>query len=368
VANESGSVRRPQDALRESEARFRTLAECAPVVVWMTDTAYRCTYISRHWRELTGRDPEADLGFRWVEALHPRDRDRAARDLMEAGAAKQPCSGEYRVMRADGEYGWLQDYGVPHFNADGSYAGHIGTCIDVTQHKLLESAGVEVQNSLVLGQEAERKRVAKELHDDISQRLALVVLELNSVEQLLPASSKPVEEKLRAARHHLETIALDIHRISHNLHPSALSHVGLASALRGLCREFSQRTGIAVDFTGDMTSAQVSPDVAIALYRVTQEGLANIVRHSGSREARVLLVEGQGSFQLTIADAGVGFDARLLPESRGLGFVSIRERARMIGADVSITSAARQGTTIELRVPVASAANQAGEAVTESGV
>src|SRR5262245_30195930 len=86
----------PHDALRDSELRFRTLAECAPVVVWMTDATNRVTYISTYWREFTGRDPQEDLGFRWVEALHPDDRDRAARDLIEASAARQPCRGEYR--------------------------------------------------------------------------------------------------------------------------------------------------------------------------------------------------------------------------------------------------------------------------------
>lgn len=349
---------RTEDALRESEGRFRTLAECAPVVVWMTDPQYRCTYISKHWRELTGRDPDVDLGFGWVEALHPEDRDRAARDLMEAGASLKPCAGEYRVKRADGEYGWLQDYGVPYYHADGSYAGHIGTCIDVTQHKALESAGVEVQNSLVLGQEAERKRVAQELHDDVGQRLALVMLELNNVEQSLAEDTHACRQ-LRAVRQHLESIALDIHRISHNLHPSAIVHLGLVSALRGLCREFSQRTEIAADFTGDVASVQVAPEVAIALYRVTQECLTNIVRHSRSRDARVVLAERDGAFHLTIADNGVGFDARRLSARGGLGFVSIRERARMIGADVRIMSEKLQGTTIELRVPLAAAGSDA---------
>src|SRR5262249_3653411 len=159
--------------------RFRTLAECAPVVVWMTDPEQRVTYISKYWHEFTGRDPEADLGFGWVEAMHPEDRERAARDLIEASRARTACPGEYRGMRAGGDYGWLYDYGVPYFHADGSYAGHIGTCMDITEHKQHQRAGLEVQNSLVLGQEAERKRVAQELHDDISQRLALVGLELN---------------------------------------------------------------------------------------------------------------------------------------------------------------------------------------------
>jgi PAS domain S-box-containing protein len=344
-------ARLTKDALRESEDRFRTLAECAPVVVWMTDASQRVTYISKYWQELTGRDPEKDLGFGWIDALHPDDRDRAARDLIDASALRQPCRGDYRVRCADGEYGWLHDYGVPYFRADGSYAGHIGTCMDITQHKDEERAGFEVQNSLVLGQEAERKRVAQELHDDISQRLALVVLELNELEHLLLAAPSPtLQDKAKTLRQHVEAIALDVHRISHNLHPSALVHLGLVSALRRLCREFSEQTRIAVDFPGDVEVLETPEDVAIALYRVTQECLSNIARHSGSRDARVSLQMQSGALRLTIADSGVGFDADHLPTA-GLGLVIIRERARMIGAEVQITSHATTGTRVELCVP-----------------
>ena len=342
-----------QDALRESELRFRTLAECAPVVVWMTDADIRCTYISKHWQAFTGRDPEKDLGLGWVEALHPEDRERAARDLIEASKSRTACRGEYRVRRANGDYGWLDDYGVPYMHADGSYAGHIGTCMDITQHKTQEQDGLDVKNSLVLGQEAERKRVAQELHDHISQRLAIVGLELKEAEQLWRSASPALEERLSTLRRQVEAISQDIHRISHNLHPSTLVHLGLVPALSGLCREFSEQTHIAVDFTGDLASLHTSQEVGIALYRVTQEGLTNVARHSGSRQARVALIERSGELHLTIADTGVGFDARRLAVATGLGLVSIQERARMIGAAVQITSSAMQGTTIELRVPFA---------------
>lgn len=342
-----------RDALQESETRFRTLAECAPVVVWMTDTDQRVTYISKYWREFTGRDPEEDLGFGWANALHPDDRERAGRDLVEAGRARTACRGEYRVKQANGEYGWLFDYGVPYFHADGSYAGHIGTCMDITEHKRQEHAGLEVQSSLVLGQEAERKRVAQELHDDISQRLALVGLELNELEQLLLSGSPTLETKMRTLRQHVESIALDIHRISHNLHPTTLVHLGLVPALRALCRDFSEQTHIAVSFASDVPRPIRSKDVAIALYRVTQEGLNNVARHSGSRNAHVALEQRSGVLQLTIADKGEGFDTSQLGSVAGLGLLSIRERARMIEADVQIASGIGRGTVVTLRVPIA---------------
>jgi PAS domain S-box-containing protein len=235
---------RALEAVGESEERFRTLADCAPVVVWVTDVGCRCTYISQYWRQFTGREPDQDLGFGWVEALHPDDRDRAARDLVEAGKLVQPCRGEYRVKRASGEYGWLFDFGVPHFRADGSYAGHIGTCTDITEHKNRESVGHKVQDNLLLGQEVERKRLSRELHDDIGQRMALVAVALNQIERLVPSASPLLEEKLQAVRQDVELLASDIRRLSHNLHPSTVTQFGLVAALRQLCREFSEHLHI----------------------------------------------------------------------------------------------------------------------------
>ena len=337
-------------ALRESEARFRSLAECAPVVVWMTDTGNSCTYISRYWREFTGRDPDADLGFKWVEALHPDDRDRAARDLIEAAGEVRPCRGEYRVKRADGSYGWLYDYGVPHLHADGSYAGHIGTCIDITDHKNREDAEARLKSDLLLALESERARVARELHDDVSQRLALMCATLDGVVPDVSRMSQ-VADALTMMRQQLRSIAADIHRISHNLHPSTVD-LGLTVSLRRLCGDVSEQKHIAVDFLAEAVSSKVPRDVALALFRVAQECLNNVVKHSGSRQAAVSLRQRHGELLLTVADQGVGFDRATVKAGAGLGLLSIEERARMIGARVEITTAISKGTAVNVRVPI----------------
>ena len=342
---------RALDALRESESRFRTLAECAPAVVWMTDEKYSCTYISRYWREITGRDPDDDLGYKWIEALHPDDRDRAIRDLTTAGKLGQPCRGEYRVKRVDGEYGWLADHGVPFLRADGSYAGHIGTCIDITEHKNRQTTGFRVQDNLMLGQEAERKRVARELHDGIGQRIALLTMALREVESLVPAGSSALEEKLRSVEEEVHRIATDLHRLSHNLHPSTVAHLGLVPALRRLCKEFSEQMNIAVEFVAAADCTGMSEETALALFRVGQECLANVAKHSRSRDAQVFLIEQPTELRLTIVDSGVGFDLSKVHASPGLGLVSIHERARMLGADVEIRSSHARGTQVELRLP-----------------
>src|SRR6476659_3135680 len=231
--------RRIDKEVREGESRFRILADLAPVVVWTTDEQGRCTYISRFWEELTGRDPQSDLGHTWSVALHPDDRSRAVSDLMEAVRAKQPSESEYRVRRASGEYVWVFARGVPYFRPDGSYSGHIITSVDITAHKNREAERALINHSLLLGQEAERKRIARELHDDIGQKLALLSVTLSEFEQLSTTNTAAMKEKLREVRQTVDAIASETHLMSHNLHPSLLAHLGLVPALRRLCKDVS---------------------------------------------------------------------------------------------------------------------------------
>lgn len=345
------SVPHAQDALRESESLLQTLAEHAPVVVWVMDAGGKVTYISRYWQEFTGRDSEQDIGFKWVEAIHPDDCDRAARELMHAASAGQPSRGEYRVRRVDGEYAWLRDYSVPFFNADGSYGGRVGTCMDITDHKIQERLAQRVQENLILGQEAERKRVARELHDDVAQRIALLGSALHDVQRLVPQPSPALEEKPKTMRADLEVLAEDVHRISHNLHPSTLANLGLVAALRRLCSEFSEQMRIAVDFRVQVLPDEIPEEVALALFRVTQESLTNCAKHSKSRTASVSLTSGSDEIRLTIADEGEGFDVSRLGEAAGLGLVSMQERARILGGNLDVTSSAAHGTKVQLRLP-----------------
>ena len=339
------------EALRKSESLLETLAEHAPVVVWVMDASGKVTYISRYWQEFTGRDSEQDIGFKWAEAIHPDDSDRAARELMEAASAGQPSRGEYRVRRVDGEYAWLRDYSVPFSNSDGSYGGRVGTCMDITDHKIQEKLAQRVQENLILGQEAERKRVARELHDDVAQRIALFVAALHDIQRLAPQPSPVLEEKLRTMRADLEALAEDVHRISHNLHPSTLANLGLVAALRRLCSEFSEQMRLAVDFRVQDISDEMPEEVALAIFRVTQESLANCARHSKSRTASVSLTGHSDEIRLTIADQGEGFDVSRLGEAAGLGLISMQERARILGGNLDITSSPSHGTKVQLRLP-----------------
>jgi two-component system sensor histidine kinase UhpB len=184
----------------------------------------------------------------------------------------------------------------------------------------------------------------------VSQQLALMCVALDGIMPRLSCASD-VTGELTSVRQQLESIAADIHRISHNLHPSTVD-VGLTISLRRLCRDFSQQKDIAVDFLANAVSVKVPRDMALALFRITQECLSNVAKHSGSRHASVSLTQTEGELLLQVADQGAGFDPRSVKKGTGLGLLSIEERTRMIGGRHEIRSAMSKGTTVTVRVPI----------------
>lgn len=333
----------------KSASEFHTIADYAPLVIWTTNPQGECTFISRFWKDLTGRDPKGDLGYGWCRALHPEDQARAANDLMAAARKHSVCARKYRVLRANRHYAWMVDRAVPYFDPCGEFAGHIGTSIDISARKTLDAK----IDSLMLGMEAERKRIARELHDDIGQKLALLAIDLNEIENLAQQAPELIKKKVRQTRGLVDEIASDTHLISHNLHPAILAHLGLSAAIRRLCKDFSAQKKVEVEFDGfSVDDDPASSEVSTALFRIVQECLSNVAKHSRASTARVQLRQRLDSIQLIVSDAGCGFDASQMPRSGGLGLISIRERARMIGGEVQINSAPGQGTKIIVRVPL----------------
>ncbi len=347
----------------ESPSDLRTLANAAPVVILVTDTQGRCSYISGFWKQMTGRDPLKDLGYRWVNALHPDDRPRAIKDVLEAARTHGACEKEYMLRLAGGHYGWAMYHSLPHFRSNGScdYAGHIGTFVDITMRKSDELERLRIQDSLLLGQEAERKRIGRELHDAIGQKLALLAVKLTEIDCL--ASGGELKSTLTEARQCLDTIASETHLMSHNLHPPVLTHLGLVAALRRLCKDFSASNVLKVSFDeASGFNETVTPDAEIALFRIVQECLTNVAKHSHARRAKVRLWRNAKSLHLLVADWGRGFDVKVPLASNGLGLLSVRERARMIGGEIRIQSAPYVGTKIHIRIPINRQISQAAAA------
>jgi signal transduction histidine kinase len=205
---------------------------------------------------------------------------------------------------------------------------------------------------LLHAQEEERRRIAREMHDDWTQRLALLGIDLAKLEKRLgaPATALPL---LRTMQERLVRLSENVHALSRQLHPSILDDLGLVEALRSECASFSRREGIAVVYRPEEIPATVPNDVALCVYRVAQEALRNVAKHAAVNEAWVSLIATGPELLLRVQDKGIGFDPAGGHSQPGLGLSSMEERVRLIQAKLSVTSAPERGTTVEVRVPLA---------------
>ena len=205
---------------------------------------------------------------------------------------------------------------------------------------------------LITAQEAERTRIARELHDDVNQQLAALSISLSGLKRRLP--SEAAEAQQEVTRLQQQTIALseEIRHLSHELHPGVLQHAGLVAALQGDCAEFGSQHGIDVTFHADAGLEDIPTDVALCLYRVAQEALHNMARHAGARQAEVALTRSDDILELRIADDGQGFDLAAARRHGGLGLISIDERVRLVQGGVQIVTEPRRGTELRVRVPL----------------
>jgi PAS domain S-box-containing protein len=344
---------RAQEDLRDSEERFHLMAASAPLMVWMSGIDKLCSYVNRGWSEFTGRPVDAELGNGWAESIHSEDFDSSLHTYSQAFDQRKPFQMEYRLRRHDGEHRWILDQGVPRFNANGSFAGYIGSAIDVTERKLAEVALSTVSQRLIEAHEEERTRIARELHDDINQRLALLAVDLGRLQRNLPSSKAKITRDIGEALKQAQDLGNDVQGLSHQLHSSKLDYLGLAAAAAGFCREVSNRQGVEIDFHSENIPKDLPKEASLCLFRVLQEAIQNATRHSGSRHFEVSLSAGLSEIELTVRDSGIGFDLQDAMKRSGLGLTSMRERLKLVNGNLSIDSQAQHGTTIRARIPLA---------------
>jgi PAS domain S-box-containing protein len=311
-----------------------------------------CTYFNKPWLDFTGRSLSAELGNGWVDGIHLEDQQRCLDTYARAFDGHKDFRMEYRLRRNDGEYRWVLDIGVPRFNPDGSFAGYIGSCMDVTERKLAEEALSSVSSRLIEAQEQERTRIARDLHDDINQRLALLAIEMERVKMEVPDVNVEVLSRMDKLRKHTSEIASDIQALSHQLHSPRLEYLGMVAAMEGFCQEFGEKQKLEIDFKSDDLARPLPPDISLSLFRVLQEALHNAAKHSGGSRFAVRLWGTPGEIHLMVNDAGAGFDVEGAMKGRGLGLVSMRERLRLVNGELSIQSEPGRGTTVLARVPL----------------
>ena len=210
----------------------------------------------------------------------------------------------------------------------------------------------QLSGRLINAQEKERSRLASEIHDDFSQRLALLALGLENAEEAIGSSPSEAVKQVHSLLNSASEIGADLHTLSHRLHSSTLEALGLVPGISALCKEFTNQQGIEIDFLPDDIPRTVHPDVALCLFRIVQEGLRNLKKHSGVSKAQVRLRRVGDKLVVSVCDEGVGFDARQQRAKEGLGIRSMEERAYLLGGRFEVHSAPGKGTRIEAWVPL----------------
>ncbi len=341
-----------ENTARESEQRFRSVANTAPVMIWMSGLDKLCDYFNQPWLDFTGRPLETEVGNGWAEGVHPEDLEMCLETYTASFDRREPFQIEYRLRRHDGEFRWILDRGVPRFNTDGSFAGYIGSCVDVTEHKLAEESLSNMSRRLIEAQEQERTYVARELHDDVNQRIALLALNLEILKQELPASAVGLNSRIREACDLVSELGSDIQALSHRLHSSKLGYLGLEAAAASFCKELSDHQKVEINFRSEGIPEKLPEEVSLCLFRVLQEALQNAAKHSGARHFEVALRRESNQIHLMVRDQGLGFDIEDTINSLGIGLTSMRERLKLVDGQLSIESRLQLGTTIHARVPL----------------
>jgi signal transduction histidine kinase len=300
-------------------------------------------------------------GKHCVEFSPPEDakKDWALFEQLRSGA-RDHYQIEKRFYRRDGSLMWgrlsisLLNYTSPMV---------IAMVEDITEKKQVEQAFADVSRKLVRIQEQERTRIARDLHDDINQRLALVAVEVDQLSQNLPHSTAELNRRLIEIREQITEVSTGVQSLSHQLHSPQLEYLGIVAAIRSFCREFAKRRQVEIDFAhGDDIPQHVSQEVSLCLFRIVQEALNNASRHSKVRRFEVTLGCLANLLHLKVCDNGAGFDTAAAINKEGLGLISMRERVRLVGGTIAIESKPMGGTCIAVRIPIESETGNQREA------
>ena len=356
---------------REKDAYLYAVVNDTPALLWMTGADGQNAFLNRELARFLGLN-EQRLDKNWVTWVHGEDAAAALQTFKECLKERREYRDEFRLRRSNGEFRWVISEGSPRYSADGEYAGYTGSLYDITERRTAEmqlrwanqKLEQELKNRiskeaqirtlsarLIVAEEEGRKRVARELHDDLSQQIAALSIGVGSLKRKLPLDQEEARERSDRIHQKLVQLAESVRRLSHELHPAVLQYSGLEAALREHVSSFATATKIAARLETDGRFEDVPPEVSLCLYRITQEALRNIEKHAKATAAVVRLRAAAGELQLDIEDNGVGVEADASEAGAGLGLVSMEERARLAGGTFRLRSGKNEGTTLSVRIP-----------------
>jgi PAS domain S-box-containing protein len=335
-------------ALQSRDELLRIFVKNVPAGVAMLDRDMRYLQVSDRWCADYSIDSSRVLGRSHYDLFpdvppHWKEMHRRALEGEILRANEDPWN------REGGTTQWVRWEIRPWRTSTGDIGGILILAEDVTQRKEIEEALSGMSRKLIESQEQERARIGRELHDDINQRLAMLAVELEQLEE----NPSEIQSRVQELRKQTSEISEDVQAISHELHSSKLEYLGVVAGMKSWCKEFGERQKMEVDFHSDVPSP-MPLEIGLCLFRVVQEAFHNAVKHSHVKRVAVQLTADSEEIQLIVSDMGKGFDIEAALRGRGIGLVSMQERVRLVNGTIAIHSKPMGGTTIQVRVPVGS--------------
>ena len=356
--------------LAQKNQELDAIIHTAPDIIFSRQADGARDYISTRFYDYTGAQTGTAVGTGWLEYMHADDRKQSLEHWMKCVQSGQDYESEYRLRRADGEYRWFRARAVPLRSHDGVIVKWYGTCSDIHDSKQLEQSIREsaselermvdirtvelrrLSSRLMTLQDEERRRIAREIHDGLGQELAASKMILDGI--LMKDTTPGMRQAAIDASQMVDRAIKQVRTISHLLHPPLLDEVGLVSALRWYLEGLSERSGIEVDLDVDPPElARFKPELETAIFRIIQEALTNMFRHSGAQHGRVSINERDGRVLVTVHDDGKGIDEQVIqlkPESVGVGIGGMRQRVAELGGRLRLANT-NPGTLVEVIVP-----------------
>jgi len=339
---------------KRAEREWQALTDAIPQQIWSGAPDGTLDYCNERWRSYTGLELEDLQGDRWQTILHPEDRDRVLKAWHESVITGTTYEQEERHRSADGTYRWFLARGVPLRNAEGRIVRWYGTNTDIEDRKAAEEELRRVSGQLFRAQEEERRRSARDLHDYTAQHLVLLTAALERLKNSAAARSIKFRGVFSEAQELAGLALREVRTLSYLLYPPMLDESGLEDAISHYVEGYGERTGVQVNVQVSPHLGRLGRDTEMVLFRVVQESLTNVQRHSGSRRAYVRLNRVEDQVLLEVRDEGrstgrKGKEVRkILP---GVGISSMRERVRQIGGELEIESTSA-GTTVRATIAV----------------
>lgn len=351
-----GQVQARTAELQRSEQRLRLAQQAARIGTFELNMETGVNTWTPELETMYGLPPGGFEGSQsaFEKLVHPHDLPEVARLIRETSESGQTMEGEWRVVWPDRSVHWIAGRWQLFQNGVREPARIIGVNIDVTQSKHAEEALADVARKLIEAQEQERSRIGRELHDDVSQRLAMLSVQLEQ----LQSNPFEVQGSLQEMRREVVDICNDVQSLSHELHSSKLEYLGVVAGMKSWCKEFAERHRMEIVFNSDAPRS-LPLEIGMTLLRVLQEALQNAKKYSGVKRIEVELREDNDDIHLIVSDLGKGFHVKTALQGKGLGLTSMRERVRLVNGTISITSQPMRGTTIHVKLPLTSTSHSA---------